>query len=218
MARRAFGKLPSVQPLIRSIYAAPSAEVGEPLAPGASRGVANLADERTQSDPPRQRVALPETGEPAVGSSVRPAEPAPPVPKRPLAKEPHNEAHAPPPETASRPPELLDQVAWMLPELPPLEANDPPVVKDPRLPQAADVALEPMRVRPSSAPSPQGRRMRPVRSEALLPVEQKPEIHISIGNIELHAAPPEARPERPAAFVPRVSLQEFLSRKPEGRR
>lgn len=48
------------------------------------------------------------------------------------------------------------------------------------------------------------------------PAEQKTEIHISIGSIELRAPRVEARP--PAApFRPRVTLDEFLRRKPEAR-
>jgi hypothetical protein len=48
------------------------------------------------------------------------------------------------------------------------------------------------------------------------PAEQKTEIHISIGSIELRAPRTEARPQA-APFRPRVTLNEFLRRKPEAR-
>jgi len=48
------------------------------------------------------------------------------------------------------------------------------------------------------------------------PAEEKTEIHISIGSIELRAPRPEPRPQ-PAPFRPRVTLDEFLRRKPEAR-
>ena len=44
--------------------------------------------------------------------------------------------------------------------------------------------------------------------------EQKTEIHISIGSIELRAPRTEARPQA-APFRPRVTLEDFLRRKPE---
>ena len=47
--------------------------------------------------------------------------------------------------------------------------------------------------------------------------EPKTEIHISIGSIELRAPRTEARPQA-APFRPRVTLEEFLRRKPERRR
>jgi len=47
--------------------------------------------------------------------------------------------------------------------------------------------------------------------------EEKTEIHISIGNIELRAPRAETRPQ-PLPFRPRVTLEEFLRRQPEARR
>ncbi|HWE85325.1 MAG TPA: hypothetical protein VG267_10305 [Terracidiphilus sp.] len=47
--------------------------------------------------------------------------------------------------------------------------------------------------------------------------EEKTEIHISIGNIELRAARAETRPQ-PAPFRPRVTLDEFLRRGSEAQR
>ena len=47
--------------------------------------------------------------------------------------------------------------------------------------------------------------------------EPKTEIHISIGSIELRAPRTEVRPQA-APFRPRVTLEEFLRRKPETRR
>jgi hypothetical protein len=46
------------------------------------------------------------------------------------------------------------------------------------------------------------------------PAEQRTEIHISIGNIELRAPRVESRPQ-PVPFRPRVTLSDFLGRKPE---
>jgi hypothetical protein len=48
------------------------------------------------------------------------------------------------------------------------------------------------------------------------PAEQQTEIHISIGSIELRAPRTETRP-KPAPFRPRVTLDEFLRRKPGNR-
>jgi hypothetical protein len=48
------------------------------------------------------------------------------------------------------------------------------------------------------------------------PAEQRTEIHISIGSIELRAPRTETRP-KPAPFRPRVTLDEFLRRKPGNR-
>jgi hypothetical protein len=50
--------------------------------------------------------------------------------------------------------------------------------------------------------------------DAAAPVEQRTEIQISIGSIELRAPRVEARPQS-QPFRPRVTLNEFLSRKPE---
>jgi hypothetical protein len=47
--------------------------------------------------------------------------------------------------------------------------------------------------------------------------EEKTEIHISIGNIELRSARAETRPQ-PAPFRPRVTLEEFLRRGSEAQR
>jgi hypothetical protein len=53
--------------------------------------------------------------------------------------------------------------------------------------------------------------------ERIAEPEEKAEIHISIGNIELRAARAETRPQ-PAPFRPRVTLEEFLRRKTEAQR
>jgi len=57
--------------------------------------------------------------------------------------------------------------------------------------------------------------LRALPGQAAIPVEQKAEINISIGSIELRAPRVDARPQAPA-FRPRVSLDDFLHRKPEG--
>lgn len=46
-----------------------------------------------------------------------------------------------------------------------------------------------------------------------VPVESRTEIHISIGHIELRPPPVVTRPQ-PASFQPRVSLDDFLGRRP----
>jgi hypothetical protein len=56
---------------------------------------------------------------------------------------------------------------------------------------------------------------RALPGQAAIPVEQKTEINISIGSIELRAPRVDARPQAPP-FRPRVSLDDFLHRKPEG--
>jgi hypothetical protein len=47
--------------------------------------------------------------------------------------------------------------------------------------------------------------------------DEKTEIQITIGNIELRSARTEPRPQ-PAPFRPRVTLDEFLRRRPEAQR
>jgi hypothetical protein len=98
------------------------------------------------------------------------------------------------------------------------ELDDSPIVTATYLPPAAEASPEPMRKSPAPTPSLERRRTRPVRSESVAAADKKPEIHISIGSIELRAAPAEAKPATPAPFRPRVSLQDFLNRKPEARR
>jgi hypothetical protein len=56
---------------------------------------------------------------------------------------------------------------------------------------------------------------RALPGQAAIPVEQKTEINISIGSIEVRAPRVDARPQAPP-FRPRVSLDDFLHRKPEG--
>lgn len=52
------------------------------------------------------------------------------------------------------------------------------------------------------------------RRESATPIDQKTEIHISIGSIELRAPRSEAKPVA-TPFRPRVTLEDFLRRKPE---
>jgi hypothetical protein len=73
-------------------------------------------------------------------------------------------------------------------------------------------------VHPASSLSPrlpEGRRARgEYRSEPPQRLEQKTEIYISIGSIELRAPRAETKPAA-APFRPRVTLEDFLRRKPE---
>lgn len=61
---------------------------------------------------------------------------------------------------------------------------------------------------------PAGRAQPSTRRQSAAPLEQKTEIHISIGSIELRT--PRVETRQPAApFRPQVTLEDFLRRKPE---
>jgi len=228
MAKRAFGRLPAVQPLIRSVYAAPPVHTGEPAAAGLSirnveaesdapKPVRNPArgNERQPAAPQRPRAVAAPTAEEAGKHSERRAEPGKPQgvsqpPQKPRMEAPPQTPLAPQPETAeahgSR--EGLEQIAFPAPAASMRDDEIAPIAGE----------LAPAHIGQAATPPLPRRRMRAARTEPAEPAEPKPEIHISIGSIELRAAPAEARPSPPAPFRPRVSLQEFLSRKPEARR
>jgi hypothetical protein len=84
--------------------------------------------------------------------------------------------------------------------------------------ELAPHTIAPPNISQPIVPTLQRRRLRPAGGEPAAPAEQKAEIHISIGNIELRAAPAEPKPPAPAPFRPRVSLQDFLSRDRGARR
>ena len=226
MAKRAFGRLTSVQPLIRSIYAASAVSAGEQPRPRArARFVPNERTAAGRAPPlapelrsPATRAEAPATKDLVAAVTEMRAEPATPPVVREPAERPRVEASAPRPMPPIRHPNPLEQVALTLPDILMREADVPPIVKETNLPPAAGASPEPVRISPALTPSLQRRRVRPVRSESDAPAEQELEIHISIGSIELRTAPAEVKPATPGPFVPRVRLQDFLSRKTERRR
>jgi hypothetical protein len=79
----------------------------------------------------------------------------------------------------------------------------------------SNVPISPDRRRQAIEARPAARTESQKRPEpAVAPIEQRTEIHISIGSIELRAPSVEAKP-RAAPFRPRVTLDDFLRRKPE---
>jgi hypothetical protein len=225
MAKRAFGRLPTVQPLIRSIYAAAPVNAGEPAAPEflpgkveAERAVAApVPDPDRMSEPQpaarqRPRAVAPEVDEVA-GHLNKRAEPVTPQAVRQPPQKPRVEAPPPPPTPLA--PQLEPAEASANPE--PLDriASTSPIAE---LTLAAGASPQPVHIGQTTTPPLQRRRSRAVRAESAASAEQKSEIHISIGSIELRAAPAEPKPAASAPFRPRVSLQDFLSRKTEAPR
>ncbi len=237
MAKRALSGLLTVQPLIRSMYAAGPVNAEEPAAPGflpskveverevaAPERLPDRVSETESAAPRRPRVAaapkvdqvaapLETRAEPAMPQAVR----QPPQGPRVQPPLPHRTPIAPPPAAADARanPEPLQQIALMAPVIPMRQDDVAPMVEELT---PAGVASPPVSTSQATSPPLQRRRLRAVRAESAAPAEQKAEIHISIGSIELRAAPAEPRPAAPAPFRPRVSLQDFLSRKTDARR
>jgi hypothetical protein len=88
----------------------------------------------------------------------------------------------------------------MLPEPEEIERSAP---EEPRMPRV-EATPHGQPQRPRAAP----------QSESAAPTPQNTEIHISIGSIELRAPRTETRPQT-IPFRPRVTLSDFLRRKPE---
>ncbi|MGB6691943.1 MAG: hypothetical protein WBE76_29215 [Terracidiphilus sp.] len=79
----------------------------------------------------------------------------------------------------------------------------------------SNARISPERKEQAIETRPAARRESAKRSEPVVaPIEQRTEIHISIGSIELRAPRVEAKPHA-APFRPRVTLDDFLRRKPE---
>jgi len=238
MAKRALGRLPTVQPVIRSIYAAALVNTGEPPAPGFPTDKVEAESLVEVPERPPARVSKPQPDAPQrsrAAASPKPGRTAGPPERRAELANPQAERQPPqrprvepvlrpttPPapqlEAADRPvnPEPLPQIALTVPVIPMRQDDVAPVFEEST--PAAPASTLPARISPPVASPRERRRMRAVRVESPTLAEQKAEIHISIGSIELRAAPAEPKPAPAAPFRPRVSLQDFLSRKTEPRR
>ena len=250
MAKRALGRLPTVQPLIPSIYAPyvpPPANLDTPAAPGflprsveletaggtvaPRRAPAGATPNAGQHPEPFEKPAEPDTPQPVrQPDTPQPGRRSPPKlrPQPPLAQ-PTALASRQEAAAATAPsqgpgvnPEALQQLTAQLRSIAHgvstrqddavrLVEQPTPAAAPPREPSQPD------RIGHVRTPPLQRRRLQAERAESAAPSEQKPEIHISIGSIELRAAPAEPRPA-PAPFRPRVSLQDFLNRKTEATR
>jgi hypothetical protein len=125
---------------------------------------------------------------------------------------------APQPEAADEPANLepLAQIALTVPATPMRQDDVAPAFEE--LTPVTAASTLPAHISPPAVPPLQRRRMRALRAQSTALAEQKAEIHISIGSIELRAAPAEPKPAAAAPFRPRVSLRDFLSRRTEPRR
>jgi hypothetical protein len=224
MAKRAFGKLPTVQPLIRSIYAASPVNAGEFAAPESSPSKVDV-----ETTAPVPAPASPRTSEPKNAAPQNPRVAV--VPKAVASKieevrAPRDRRYVPDaPQTAATPlQEPQDEDPFRPPRSfsPQAETFEAPdrlesfaqIDSTP----AAETSLPPVRSSQSTPQPIHPRRVRATGVEAALPQEQKTEIQISIGTIELRAAPADPKPAAPAPFRPRVSLQDFLNRSTGSRR
>jgi hypothetical protein len=218
MSKRALGRLPSVQPLIRSIYASAPVNPEAAPAPTPLRGIAEIettvappgraparADGEKRPEPARPSDLQSILQEPRNIPTVRRAPPAtaPTVPARPEAAQSRDDPDAPPPLSwAERP--IATPESSVTTTIEDSTRAGVPSSPAPRIPQ------------PSSPPV-RRRRSQAAPAGSSAPADQKAEIHISIGSIELRPAP-ESKPAPPLPFRPRVSLEDFLGRKAEGRR
>jgi hypothetical protein len=235
MAKRALGRLPTMQPLIPSIYAPyapPPANLDTPAAPGflpssveletgetaaPRRAPAEATPNAGQHPEPFEKPAGPDTPPPA-RQPPRKVRPQPPL-AQPTALVSHREAAAaaapsPVPGVNPEPFQRLTAQLRSISHAVPTRQNDAARLVQEPTPAAAlpREPSQPERIGQLRTPPLQRRRLQAQRAESAAPSEQKPEIHISIGSIELRAAPAEPRPA-PAPFRPRVSLQDFLNRK-----
>jgi hypothetical protein len=240
MAKRALGRLPTVQPLIRSIYAAerinpkpfpldalpgkemvektaaaPAVPTRAPARENQAQGAASQRPRAALASRLDEVAAHPERrGRPAMSQAVpqapeRPGAEAPIPPVIPLAS---------PPETTEAPAdsEPFVEIALTAPVVP-MRQDEAKSIAEEYTP-AAEPSPQPTGISQAVIQPLQPRRMHVMRDEAAEPEEQKTEINISIGSIELRAAPAEPRPAPPAPFRPRVSLQDFLNRDTGARR
>jgi hypothetical protein len=227
MAKRALGRLPTVQPLIRSVYATGPGSAAEPSNAGFLPAAIEVKTSAAPSPRPPVRVSEPAAPPRLRAEQARTpdhleqrAEPVPSQTRRQTAQRTRRE---PPVAPASEPeaaqtagdPESMRDITITAPG-PPMRADEAASIVEEPIPAAIDLPSAALVAQTTA--SVQRRRVQTAHPESAAPAEPKPEIHISIGSIELRAAPAEAKPPAPAPFRPRVSLHDFLSRKPEARR
>lgn len=104
-------------------------------------------------------------------------------------------------------------------EAPQSKAPDASSALQPRRDETSDRPGRRVQAQSAAGPAQRdaGRSPRWLSEDVAASREEKTEVHISIGNIELRAPRAEARPQ-PAPFRPRITLEEFLQRPPEERR
>jgi hypothetical protein len=222
MAKRALGRLHTMQPLIRSSYAVAPVDARKPSS--SEFLPSNEKPERATSAPARTPIQANE--EPGAASQRPRAAAAPRLDEVARHVETRMERHMPqPPEKpAAEAPIPLTISFASQPEISEAPADSEPLVEAdvtaPIIPMHQDDAAAVVEeLVPTIGASHQPARIsqamvqpRHMRAESAAFKEQKTEIHISIGSIELRAAPAEPRPAAPASFRPRVSLQDFLKR------
>lgn len=229
MAKRAVGSLPGIRPLASSSFAQTGArESGfglethleidrpaEPMRASLPRPAEPISPKRGFLQPPAIRATEPvaplhERGrEPerrVETVSVRPATPESAPPRLGEAERQSNIEPSPFSVPRMTPPGVAD------------EARTERVFAARAAAAPPDAALLPAR-RGEASPAavPLSRLAGAREAQSLPPLEQKTEIHISIGSIELRTPPrQDARPIAPP-FRPRVTLDDFLRRKSEAR-
>ena len=215
---RAQGRLPVAAPLLPSRFAPVASVVGtdwagmdaEDEAPATTSTQRTAPSPRRRPDPPQRAEAEPR--EP----TTRPQDAAPP--RTPAGREPDRDATGPvrdeptvsptaigaaprtiPPETvepspatsAGTPRPSPARAYEAAPPLPPRRRIEPPAVP-PASPLAARIAA------PASAPE----------------LRRLPDVHISIGRLEVHASPARVAPARATpARGPRVTLADYLAQR-----
>ena len=122
------------------------------------------------------------------------------------------ELPAPPPRTGKlpAPPAPLEAARPVPPSAP------PPVPMQPRAPVDVRIvparAALPVRAQPAAAQPPRQRALPQAAAQALPPV-QAPDVHISIGRVEVRASTAPPRPARAAGGPAPVSLDQYLSQR-----
>jgi hypothetical protein len=208
---RAQGRLPVAAPLLPSRFAPTTPVAGATDWAGMDaedEAPATTSTQRTAPPPPRRPGPPQRTVAESTGSAIRPH----------VAIEPERDAPA-----ATR-----DDPTVPSGVIPPAPPAVPPETVEPSRATLADT------LRPSSAPAPEAliplpmqRQIRPpavpsaspsaariaVPAQALEP-RRLPDVHISIGRLEVHASPARAAPARATpARAPRVTLADYLAQR-----
>lgn len=200
----------------------PDPDAAEPAGieppPAARRPVLPLAQRRAQ---PR---AANDAGAPAAEGQRAPAPAAAssPVPRRSRAPEREPgprmpEARPEPPPSEPRPATREERSRGGDSEQPPPPAHPPPELTVDVRPARRRPAETPARrpplppaTRPEAAPTRAERRQATVPAPAAAEQERAPDVHVSIGHIEVRAPAEPPRAPRPAPATPALSLRDYL--------
>ncbi len=222
LVRQARSTLPTVQPLMPARFSGASSP--QPETSSLEWHEQHLAEERSASAQPAPLSSRPQTPgghtlrhpggddaptgtitRPEANHDMRASTVAPPRPglfpsesiqtPNPAATEDESGFAA---QSAGRPSAASQDLAGFVPRTSAIPSAETPLPEGER----AEFALE-VRTAPRRDPA-----ASPRISEAV--PDGRPEIHISIGSIELRAVQPPSRPPQPLPFRPRVSLDDFL--------